>query len=1454
MTDLDFSTQNPSAVTHFVLHRGNFLVFANTQARNHSQEDEFSYVYKYKFSHSDGKYQLFQKLPTFRSTDVTFASVLDPHNPLNSQYFLIFANYEDVQGNTVDSFVYKWIGGKFLPFQSLQLDDKPVSVSSFEMTVQEEREGKQIDILKAFIVFALENNKLTFFQFDGHIFQEGITETLPAVSDDDEASQRVSKVSLLQRGDSVLLNLRYGNGMLQQTKVEFNTDLVLNEFFISSGNIRDYVNHHHSSLPDTRAVYETFLRSPRRSDAPLLVENVTFSGSFSVDDLNIVPEKLPKDEGGNIIGVTSLAVDDKTEVDASLLDKLERFTAGVETPFVNNVAALSVIVEGYESKAETSVKTNQVNDIADEVIFHNLTVTDTLKVDETFVDIEDEMRRYIFTSDESSSYDLVKYMEEAIYIGVSNAVVHHPITFENIRIVRDYIIHILNGESVKTYWHCEGDSLTVPGTTFLARGAEFAGDSPVDGTVAGFNFTKNDLLLKTGDQTLTGNWSFLGNLSLPSLVTKTINGFDLGLIDSVVTYTHKNIFIPHTIIVDNLVLPVLSKDTLDILHSDFPHYKMSEVHVTDLVEKSLKQGGGEVLLSYKLTGDVLLNNVTLQQVNEVDFPSNFVPFHDPNSVLEYPGTLVLDNVLLAPGLEFTVWDRLKSGRWSYSAQLSELTEHSATGQVEVDSDGNLELLLLAATNLTGYTHSVYARKNFTAVNFMENVTVSGLVIGYNMSVLETGLIIEGNYSLPTLSLTNISQLDKLVLPDSLLTVNNTKVNMTDAFTYAVERDLTSWPSTITSVTFSNLAEFLENLSVTSVNSFQDDYASVDPEADFLRVVGQSAIFQKPVTFTEDISITSHLLQDTENNTIQACDLGYDELCLCSDCGAVGCSELGGDCVLTDFNNYNTSLYTGTHSVSLDYFNANSLKLSGDQDILPRLVFKGGFTAVNLAVTSDDCEINTVSCSDLALTNMDQTFTGHNIFHGSLYLNSEVLINQQLEVNGTVDNEVLEDIYTDTLYHTLKDDEGEAIIQKMSQVQTFTENIFIESLQTNNLSLTVAGEAVDPTQLFNEDHVLNIPGTEARVLGHLIFEEAVTVALLDAPNKSVTWDGITLDNFFHNLVLNNGSDQTVSGDVTVDGSLTVTSDLSSLGGVTRINQVDIVELADRALRVSGHNISSDRTTLGSVYFGTIQTAAGVDIGLNGTFLGLDLADAVTKTVESTQVISAKHMLIGGLEVREVTVLGGIEISREARGPSLAQRALLQFVSGDRSVTKVRLTHPAGARADLEPAISAINNESLADLRAEKWQRLENLTLPYNITMADTEFKGNLDVAVLNSIDLVQWRDTYLSLSQPQNISADYTYLTSLVFGGEVSVEAVLVGQEERSEGFIRTLNTSARAATEHQFADRHSKVGLFGLQFKVSFDVNICLRSYFVTAGREPSPQSSVLTQWRSAVMCCSVLE
>ena len=1331
-TDLSFSTQGPNRVKHFQLHNRDFLVFANTQSRNYSNSDEYSYVYIYKFDQESksGSYQLSQKLPTFKAMDVTFASIEDPYNPLNSQHFLVFANHEDVDENPVDSFVFKWIDGKFLPFQSLQLPSKALSVSSFQEASVEMSDGKQIDILREFLVFVLEDGNMKFFQFDGHIFQEDLSsQPAPTVSHDG-VTQVVVSVEALQMEQNVILNLRYENGMLHQAVVEFDTASVINEVFNSSGQFRDYVDHQLDSLPDIRPVYDTFLSSPKRSENPLKVENVTFEGDFEVDEIHVVPEMLPRDDSDEPVGETSFAVTGKTTLDASLIDQLEKLNSGVETIFANNIAAINVKIQEYETRINASAKTNEDIQLQDEIIFHNLTVSNILKADQIIVDIDDQSQRSIFTSDETEFYDLVEYMENAIYLEDSgDVIISQPMTFENLRIVNDYIVHNLNGVSLTNYWHSEDDSLTVPGLTTLTAGATFAGASSVAGTVAGMTFTDEKLLLKTGDQTLTGNWTFSGNLTLPDITTSTINGFDLSLIDSVVTYTEEHILMNQVdkIYVDNLILPALGHDTLHILNTDFPHSEESAVHVTDLMEKSLLwDEGGDVLLSYDFSDDVTISSVTLDTLNDVQFPEGFIPFNDPNCVVECNGTLILDNVHISPGVEITLASSIKSGDWTYSG--GELTENSVDGTVEVDEDGNLELLLLGATSRTNYSHSVSGRKNFTSVHFMENVTVTNLVLGYNMTELlaeqEQGLsLVEGDYSITQLNLSSVHTIDKIVLSDGLIHINSSVVNMTDVFSMALDRNVASWPSSITNVTFSNKAEFLDDLSVESLNTFDEEFASVDPENDFLRVSGSPVTFLQPVTFTEDVTFTADLLQDTENDIIQACDLGYDEKCLCSDCSSASCEEMGGDCVFTD-EDVDTSLYTHIRNVTLDYFEDNSLKLSGDQTILPKLVFRGGFTAVDLNVTTEDCEINSVSCDDIALTNSEQTFTGLNTFHGNLNFHSDVIINEELTVNGTVDNEDLDSLYTDSLYQALEVD-GEAVIQNISQVHTFTQDIFIKSLETNDINISISGTDLDPTQLFSNDYVLTDDSSEAVISGDLIFEGSVSLSSFDVTDQSVTWDGITLDNFFHNLLLNNGSDQTISGDVVVDGSLTISTELSKAdsGAETKINQVDLVELGSRALRVSGDNVSAEQTTLGDVSFGIFETAPEAGILLEGTFLGVNIThEAVTKTISSTVVISVSHEFSGGLDVSgEVSVAGSVESTGNS-SQTFAQDRLLQFIDGDPSVTKVRVTHPAGARALREPVMTSVNTVNLASLRSDRWHSEDDVSLTYHMELANANFTG------------------------------------------------------------------------------------------------------------------------------------
>ena len=1317
-TDLSFTTQGPDRVIHFELHNRDFVVFANTDSRSYSNSEEFSYIYKYKFDKEgrSGKYKMFQKLPTFKAVDVTFVPIEDPYNPLNSQYFLIFANSEDVNGTEVDSFVFKWIDGKFLPFQSLQLPEKPLSVSSFEKRVQEDSEGKKIDILQEFIVFVLENGEMKFFQFDGHIFQEVFpSQTVPSLSQD---GPTVTSVTTREMDQKIILNLRYSNGVLHQAKVELDTASVVNKGYSSSGKFRDYVDHHLSRLPDTRSVYNSFLTSPRRSDGTIQLESVTFSGSLSVDDINVVAGMLetPGDQ-------TTFAVDGKTSIDASLITDLEKLSTGGETMYANNIEAINVVMEEYEKKIDVSVKTNQANEIRNEVLFHNLVVTDTLKVDNTLVDIEDENIRDIFTSDGSTFYDLVEYMEAAIYLGNSDdIIISHPMTFENLRIAGNYIVHNLNGLSLTLYWHSD-DSVMVPGITTLSAGATLAGASYVAGTVAGRDFTKETLLLQAGDQTLAGHWTFSGELSLPDILTSTINGFDLSLIDSVVTYTDDHILMNQvdTIYLDHLILPVISHDTIDVLNTEFPHSKKSEVHMTDLMGKSfLKDGGGDVLLSYDFTDDVTISGVMLEELNDVQFPEGFVPFNDPNCLVECNGTLILDNVF---GVELSVASNITSGSWRYSGE-GDVIQDSVDGTVQVDSDGNLELLLLGPTTLSSYSHSVSSRKDFPSVHFMENVTVNSLVLGYNMTRLaaeqEAGVsLLTEDLSIPELTLSSVDALDRLVLSDSLIYVNEMMINMTDVFSSAMEREVSTWPSSISSVLFSNQAEFLDDINVSSLNTFDDDFTSVDPEHDFLRVFGPPITFSQPVTFTEDVSFTSDLLQDTENFNVQACRLGYDEQCLCSDCSDPRCELIGGDCVVTDVGNVDTNLYTNIRSVTLDYFDDNSLKLTGDQVILPKLVFKGGFTAVDLNVTTTDCQINMIACDDIALTNTEQTFTGLNTFHGSLYLNSEAVINNVLNVGGTVDNEDLDHVYSDSLYQAL-----ENVTQHISQVHVFNENIFIDSLRTNDNYLSVSGRDVNPSELFSDDYVLT-SSAEAVISGNLIFEENIELTSIEVTSESVTWDGVTLDNFFHNLLLNNGSDQTVSGDVNVPGSLTISAGLvkANTEAETKINQVDIVDLDNRALRISGVSLPPERTSLGDVHFGIFETTPGVGVLLDGAFLGVDISrEAVTKTNNSTLVITATHEFSGGLEVAaEVTVSGTVESLRDS-SENFVKEELVQFVEGDPSVTRVRVTHEAGARAELEPVMTLVNNVNLASLRSDKWHAQDDIDLHYNVSLENADFTG------------------------------------------------------------------------------------------------------------------------------------
>ena len=176
-TDASFITRNPQRVIYFKIHNRNYLVFVNKHGDKYSiDDDKFSYIYK--FNEATSKFELFQKLLTFKAVDAVIVKIPDPQNALNCQWYLIFANKENSKKEQVDSLVYKFTGSKFVIHQSLQhsATNKPISVAATSRT-----KGDDSRIMQNAVMFLMQNGKMEFYQFDGFNFHHHISLIHPKV-------------------------------------------------------------------------------------------------------------------------------------------------------------------------------------------------------------------------------------------------------------------------------------------------------------------------------------------------------------------------------------------------------------------------------------------------------------------------------------------------------------------------------------------------------------------------------------------------------------------------------------------------------------------------------------------------------------------------------------------------------------------------------------------------------------------------------------------------------------------------------------------------------------------------------------------------------------------------------------------------------------------------------------------------------------------------------------------------------------------------------------------------------------------------------------------------------------------------------------------------------------------------------------------------------------------------
>ena len=148
----------------------------------------------------------------------------------------------------------------------------------------------------------------------------------------------------------------------------------------------------------------------------------------------------------------------------------------------------------------------------------------------------------------------------------------------------------------------------------------------------------------------------------------------------------------------------------------------------------------------------------------------------------------------------------------------------------------------------------------------------------------------------------------------------------------------------------------------------------------------------------------------------------------------------------------------------------------------------------------------------------------------------------------------------------------------------------------------------------------------------------------------------------------------------------------------------------------------------------------------------------------------------------------------------------FLVNPDSVSKIQVTNNLGATATAEPVIVQINFQPLDRLYTNSWDRMEDVTIPHDVQFTDVDISGTLAATHLNDKSLSDWKDTYLSLSAHQIISADYTFSGSnLEFSGDFRASNVFIGDEDGNEGLLKTLDGQNTVETSHKFLERYFKV-------------------------------------------------
>ncbi|XP_057379728.1 uncharacterized protein LOC130702079 [Daphnia carinata] len=567
----EFETHFPKAIRHFRIFSKHYLAVANYPNET-AAEDVPTEILRYDLRSK--MYQQLQLLPTKGATDICFLKI---GTGLNTMHFLVVVNQlafnsTGAPNNNAISHIYKFVGEKFEPFQSIQLNSKKAGCLAFQMDddksavvfslswgaeVYQYNGWRFISVLK-YSEFALGTGitRLGTLQMNGETFIT-VANANPETSDRDNLF-----LPFFSRQLNSTLSTIYKNSLLSCR--EMITEL---------------------EVDPSKLILELYPQAVKKNDSVIQLGNVNLK-TLSAD--RVWTNEVELKSNGSTLGATQILQLKKFAIKmGDISKKLQALSTRVKLAIrksgdyaihgrvhfdalVSNCKGRPCILENVRAKTVNSV------------------------------DIADAYQQTVMQTDKSIPSLKTRKLEVLRSLPINTT--------------------SLSGHDIKDYLTMD-DDLKFQNRTKIEGNLLVNGHINCKGQVDGYSISPNTLLLRQGNQHL--NWTLkVNDVRLKTLKTQLINGRNISYLYQKAISNTTNFTFPQSKLFSSLAVSKLQLNGL-----------VNKVNLTNLDKNSMKLNGNHVVNGlHQYTAAHLGRTVLNGSFNGKQFPTDFISIKENNEL------------------------------------------------------------------------------------------------------------------------------------------------------------------------------------------------------------------------------------------------------------------------------------------------------------------------------------------------------------------------------------------------------------------------------------------------------------------------------------------------------------------------------------------------------------------------------------------------------------------------------------------------------------------------------------------------------------------------------------------------------------------------------------------------------------------------------------------------------